>query len=133
MTKEHDMTLSELANDPKAMSAFMGWNWETQTRKGRAYCGYRGWTRDKDVELTAEEVFQERWKEYIASISPRVQEQTHLRMVHECLRDGLGLKGKASRDSVAERIKIAIKRWPDLYSPFEEESHVDENQLCAVS
>jgi hypothetical protein len=105
------MTLSELTNDPKAMSKFMGWEWEGSTIT---------YSHTRTVyELSAEEIFAQRWSTYIESIKKPAKAQTHLQMRHECLVKGLGLKGKPSVASVAERIKKAIETRPDLYSEFE--------------
>ena len=93
------------------MAAFMEWPWESETRPAKY-----GACRNRIETVTAEQAHADRMAAYMKSIETRpYREQTHTQFIHECLREGLGLKGKCSEASVKERIQQAIALRPDLY------------------
>lgn len=76
-------------------------------------------SRFRTESLTEEESHDERMRSYLTSIRRCGSRQTWLQFLNECLRDGLGLRGSVSEQSVAERRKAAIERWPDKFEPWE--------------
>lgn len=107
------MTLSDLADDLRKMAEFMGWPWE-----GRSTPGYRShygqWVPAK--EETAEEVARERWRDYRASLRPKVnREEPYHKYVHQTLKEEFGVGGKVSRVEVRRRVRQTVDARQDVY------------------
>lgn len=117
--KQQKLSLTDMHADPQKMSAFMDWPWEGETRVERVW-PFGGWS-ERTTKVSAEEVFLQRWKQYIERIAKPSRKQTMVQFKNECLKEGLGLRGPCSTASVTERIKKAIELRPDLYSPPDEE------------
>jgi hypothetical protein len=106
------VTLTDVHNDPRLLADFLRVPYEPTEHTERNY--YNGRTTTKT--LSAEDYALMAWDSYRKGLQEewlaKHRRQTWGQFITECLREGLGIKGKGK---VTDRIDYAMMARPDLY------------------